>query len=78
MSFYLFLKLDCKAYLKNSLFVLGELGGNDYNANLFGGRTPEQTSSYVPQIVQAISDGAEVELLFFFFLEYYKIWEITW
>ncbi|KAJ4757288.1 GDSL esterase/lipase [Rhynchospora pubera] len=50
---------NCKAYFKNSLFVVGEIGGNDYNANLFGGRTPEQTSTYVPQIVQAVSNGIE-------------------
>lgn len=59
------MKLDCKAYFKNSLFVFGEIGGNDYNANLFGGRTPEQTSTYVPKIVQAISNGIEVEFFLF-------------
>jgi phospholipase/lecithinase/hemolysin len=50
---------NCKTYLKNSLFIVGEIGGNDYNANLFGGRDPQQTSTYVPQIVQAVSNGIE-------------------
>jgi phospholipase/lecithinase/hemolysin len=31
---------SCSSYLSNSLFVLGELGGNDYNAQIFGGYTP--------------------------------------
>ncbi|KAF8769431.1 hypothetical protein HU200_006460 [Digitaria exilis] len=29
---------DCKTYLNSSLFVVGEFGGNDYNAPLFGGK----------------------------------------
>ncbi|VAI82525.1 unnamed protein product [Triticum turgidum subsp. durum] len=50
---------SCKTYLSKSLFVLGELGGNDYNAQLFGGYTPEQAAGQSPTIVDAIGAGAE-------------------
>ncbi|KAJ3683063.1 hypothetical protein LUZ60_013290 [Juncus effusus] len=50
---------SCKAYFKNSLFIVGEIGGNDYNANLFGGRDPQQTSSYAPKVVEAVYNGIE-------------------
>lgn len=39
--------------------MLGELGGNDYNAQLFGGYTPEQAAGQSPTIVNAIGAGAE-------------------
>ncbi|KAF0920557.1 hypothetical protein E2562_035666, partial [Oryza meyeriana var. granulata] len=34
---------DCKSYLSNSLFIVGEFGGNDYNAPLFGGKSIDET-----------------------------------
>ena len=49
----------CKSYLSKSLFVLGEFGGNDYNAQVFGGYTPEQASGQSATIVDAIGKGVE-------------------
>jgi len=49
----------CKSYLSKSLFVLGEFGGNDYNAQIFGGYTPEQASGQSATIVDAIGKGVE-------------------
>ena len=49
----------CKSYLSKSLFVLGEFGGNDYNAMTFGGYSPEQASGQSGTIVDAIGKGAE-------------------
>lgn len=51
---------DCQDYLSKSLFVVGELGGNDYNAALFAGWSPDKTSTYTPQVVQYIYNGVEV------------------
>ncbi|BAD73162.1 putative esterase [Oryza sativa Japonica Group] len=34
---------DCKSYLSKSLFIVGEFGGNDYNAPLFGGKSMDET-----------------------------------
>ena len=50
----------CKSYLSNSLFVLGEFGGNDYNAQIFGGYSPEQASGQSPTVVDGIGKGVEV------------------
>ncbi|OAY67918.1 GDSL esterase/lipase At5g45910-like isoform X2 [Ananas comosus] len=50
---------DCQDYLSKSLFVVGELGGNDYNAALFAGWSPDKTSTYTPQVVQYIYNGVE-------------------
>ena len=43
-SYFLFIiyelhEADCKNYLSKSLFVVGEFGGNDYNAALFSRRS---------------------------------------
>ncbi|CAL4958947.1 unnamed protein product [Urochloa decumbens] len=52
---------DCKSYFKKSLFVVGEFGGNDYNAALFTpGKGMAEARSYVPQVVDRITSGVEV------------------
>ncbi|KAM0834783.1 hypothetical protein ACQ4PT_063363 [Festuca glaucescens] len=50
---------DCKSYLNDSLFILGEFGGNDYNAPIFGGRGIDEAISYVPQIIDKITGSVE-------------------
>ncbi|CAM0957380.1 unnamed protein product [Alopecurus aequalis] len=50
---------DCKRHLSKSLFVVGEFGGNDYNAALFSGRTMSDVRGYVPQVVSHIIRGLE-------------------
>ncbi|KAJ1282028.1 hypothetical protein BS78_03G018700 [Paspalum vaginatum] len=49
----------CEDYFAKSLFVVGELGGNDYNFILFANRTPEETKAFVPAVVQTIGAGVE-------------------
>ncbi|VAH10848.1 unnamed protein product [Triticum turgidum subsp. durum] len=50
---------DCKRYLRDSLVVFGEFGGNDYNAMLFGNYNPDQASRYTTKIVNTIIRGVE-------------------
>ncbi|KAL5202185.1 hypothetical protein ABZP36_013137 [Zizania latifolia] len=50
---------DCRNYLSKSLFVVGEFGGNDYNAPLFDGRSMSEVKGYVPQVVSKIVRGLE-------------------
>ncbi|EEC70166.1 hypothetical protein OsI_00887 [Oryza sativa Indica Group] len=50
---------DCKSYLSKSLFIVGEFGGNDYNAPLFGGKSMDEVKGYVPQIIAKITSGVE-------------------
>ena len=51
---------DCKRHLSKSLFVVGEFGGNDYNAALFSGRSMADVRGYVPRVVSHIVRGLEV------------------
>ncbi|URE47102.1 GDSL esterase lipase [Musa troglodytarum] len=50
---------DCKDFLSKSLFIVGEFGGNDYSTALFFGRRIDEVSTFVPHVVNAISDGVE-------------------
>ncbi|KAK9726723.1 hypothetical protein RND81_05G233100 [Saponaria officinalis] len=46
----------CKQKLGNALFLVGEIGGNDYNGVSFGGgANPEKLRGLVPQVIQVIS-----------------------
>ncbi|XP_072999130.1 GDSL esterase/lipase At5g45910-like [Typha latifolia] len=49
----------CKDYFGKSLFVVGEFGGNDYNAPLFSGRKMSEVKTYVPHVIASISRGIE-------------------
>ncbi|KAL6850134.1 hypothetical protein ACP4OV_020761 [Aristida adscensionis] len=42
-----------------SLFIVGEFGANDYIYSFTSNKTIEQTRSYVPVIIDTISDGVE-------------------
>ncbi|XP_057764371.1 GDSL esterase/lipase At5g45910-like [Salvia miltiorrhiza] len=48
-------KQDCAKYFKRSLFLVGEIGGNDYNYPFFVGGTITQLKATVPAVVGAIS-----------------------
>ncbi|KQK07048.1 hypothetical protein BRADI_2g32540v3 [Brachypodium distachyon] len=50
---------DCRRHLSKSLFVVGEFGGNDYNAALFSGRSMADVTGYVPRVVSHIIRGLE-------------------
>lgn len=45
---------DCLEKLKNSLFIIGEIGGDDYNYAFVEGKTIEDVKSMIPKIVGAI------------------------
>ncbi|GJT61772.1 GDSL esterase/lipase, partial [Tanacetum coccineum] len=47
-------KKDCDSYFKKSLFVMGEIGGNDYNYAFFVGGTFKQLKRMVPLVVGTI------------------------
>jgi hypothetical protein len=59
---------DCWEYFGNSLFVLGEIGGNDYAYMLFFGWSIEQAMAYVPQVITVISSAMEVSNSFLFLM----------
>ncbi|KAJ3684282.1 hypothetical protein LUZ61_013446 [Rhynchospora tenuis] len=42
-------------YLNNALFVVGEIGGNDYNHPMFDGRTLDEVRTFVPYVINKIS-----------------------
>ncbi|PKI43291.1 hypothetical protein CRG98_036318 [Punica granatum] len=47
--------IECDSYFKKSLFLVGEIGGNDYNIPfLFLGASIEQVRPLVPLIIEAI------------------------
>nr|POE93842.1 gdsl esterase/lipase [Quercus suber] len=43
--------------LKTALFMIGEIGGNDYNFAFLQGKTIEEVRDMVPEVVQAIKDA---------------------
>ncbi|CAL5412331.1 unnamed protein product [Camellia sinensis] len=46
--------MDCKKLLRNSLVLMGEIGGNDYNHAFDSGRNIEEIQSFVPPVINAI------------------------
>ncbi|XP_072965376.1 GDSL esterase/lipase At5g45910-like [Typha angustifolia] len=50
---------DCSRYFSKSLFLVGEIGGNDYNYGFFVGKTLEEMKSHVPKVVEAIVNSTE-------------------
>nr|GMC88258.1 GDSL esterase/lipase At1g28580-like [Ipomoea batatas] len=45
---------ECKEFLKSSLVVVGEIGGNDYNHAFLGGISTDFIKSYVSNVVSKI------------------------
>ena len=50
----------CKEFFGKALFVVGELGWNDYGVMLVGGKSVAEAQSYVPRIVGTIVAATEV------------------
>lgn len=48
---------DCKGLMSSSLFLMGEIGWNDYNHPFTQGRTVDELRTFVPQIIHAISSA---------------------
>lgn len=47
-------------FLANSLIVMGEIGGNDYNSGLSKGLPYDQLLQIVPPVVQSIGSAITV------------------
>lgn len=56
--------IDCLKKLNKTLFMVGEIGGNDYNYALFRGNSLEEVTLLVPDVVQAIKEAVKVSSLF--------------
>ncbi|KAL3381870.1 hypothetical protein AABB24_001791 [Solanum stoloniferum] len=50
---------DCPKKLKKSLFLVGEIGGNEFNYGLLQGKTIEELRRMVPVVVQTIIHGVK-------------------
>nr|XP_016485187.1 PREDICTED: GDSL esterase/lipase At5g03980-like isoform X3 [Nicotiana tabacum] len=50
---------DCQAKLKKSLFLAGEVGGNEFNYGLLQGKTMNELRNMVPEVVQTIIQGVK-------------------
>ncbi|KAJ4837569.1 hypothetical protein Tsubulata_038148 [Turnera subulata] len=48
---------DLAEKVKNALFIVGEIGGNDYDFALFQNKTLKEVKDMVPEVVQAITDA---------------------
>ncbi|KAK1323733.1 GDSL esterase/lipase [Acorus calamus] len=48
----------CSKYLENALFMVGEIGGNDYNYAFLEGKPISEVMDYVPYVVDAIIEAA--------------------
>jgi hypothetical protein len=56
---------DCHEVLGNSLFLMGEIGGNDFNYPLFIRRSIAEIKTYVPHVINAITSAINVRLFSF-------------
>lgn len=50
---------ECKEFLQNSLILMGEIGGNDFNYGFLGNSTKEEVESYVPAVINTISSAIQ-------------------
>lgn len=53
-------KLDCNTFFKKSLFLVGEIGGNDYNYPFFVGGSIKQIKALVPLVVGAVTNATSM------------------
>ncbi|XP_020272813.1 GDSL esterase/lipase At5g03980-like, partial [Asparagus officinalis] len=54
-----FSRAECAKKLRQSLVMMGEIGGNDYNYAFMAGKSIEQVESYVPYVVQTIVNATK-------------------
>ncbi|KAI3498696.1 hypothetical protein L1887_34474 [Cichorium endivia] len=45
---------DCNHLIRHSLFLMGEIGGNDYNHALLAGKSIDEIGAYVPFVIETI------------------------
>ncbi|XVF34015.1 hypothetical protein REPUB_Repub18cG0020800 [Reevesia pubescens] len=48
---------DCEELLRNSLIVMGEIGGNDYNDAFLQGKNTEEIREFVPLVTHTIASA---------------------
>ncbi|KAB5556209.1 hypothetical protein DKX38_007118 [Salix brachista] len=48
---------DCVREIESSLFMVGEIGGNDYNYAFLFHKTTEEMKALVPEVIKAIEDA---------------------
>lgn len=51
---------DCAKFFKKSLFIVGEIGGNDYNFESFTHKDINLLTALVPKVTQAISEAISI------------------
>lgn len=51
---------ECVEKHKRSLFMVGEIGGNDYNYAFFQGKSIDELKSMVSDVVKAIKEAVMV------------------
>lgn len=54
--------VECEGIFSSSLFIMGEIGGNDYNEPFVQGRTVDEIRTFVPDVISAISSTLKVGL----------------
>jgi hypothetical protein len=57
-----FRDVDCNEHFANALFLMGEIGGNDYNNPFFQRRDMEEISTFVPLVVDKIVKALVVSM----------------
>lgn len=62
--------IDCLKRVNKTLFVVGEIGGNDYTYALFRGKALEEVTALVRDVVQAINEAVRVSLFVSYFIAY--------
>ncbi|KAJ0960948.1 hypothetical protein J5N97_001160 [Dioscorea zingiberensis] len=55
LSFMCSSKEECEDKLSNALFLMGEIGGNDFNYPFLQGRSFEEVRTFVPLVINAIT-----------------------
>ncbi|KAF9625700.1 hypothetical protein IFM89_026280 [Coptis chinensis] len=55
-------KTECAHILKNALFMVGEIGGNDFNYAFLQRKTLDEARSLVPHVVHQVVDIADVSI----------------
>ncbi|XP_020528272.1 GDSL esterase/lipase At5g45910-like [Amborella trichopoda] len=52
--------IECKKYMKKSLFLVGEIGGNDYNYAFIAAKRMDELKSLVPHVLKSTMHAVEV------------------
>ncbi|KAK4492945.1 hypothetical protein RD792_000272 [Penstemon davidsonii] len=55
---------DCGVKLQNALFMVGEIGGNDYNYAIFQGKSMDELKNMVPEVVDTIIQAVKKVISF--------------